>query len=113
MFPDDDSSRGLPVNAVRRSPMSLTTPCSKRRNAPTGTMTMGPGIEAPFTWYWKRPHMLRVEFTLQGQTGIQAFDGTTGWMYMPFMGKTEPEKMPDDLLSNVEDQSDFERFKKL
>lgn len=74
----------------------------------TGTMTMGPGIEAPFTWYWKRPNKLRVEFKIQGQTGIQAYDGTTGWMYMPFMGKTEPEKMPDDLLSSVEDQADFE-----
>jgi outer membrane lipoprotein-sorting protein len=74
----------------------------------TGTMTMGPGVDAPFTWYWKRPNKLRVEFTLQGQTGIQAYDGTTGWMYMPFMGKTEPEKMAEDLQSSVEDEADFE-----
>jgi outer membrane lipoprotein-sorting protein len=74
----------------------------------TGTMTMGPGIEAPFTWYWERPNKLRVEFVVQGQTGIQAYDGTTGWMYLPFMGKTEPEKMADEQLKEMEDQADFE-----
>jgi outer membrane lipoprotein-sorting protein len=74
----------------------------------TGTMTMGPGVEAPFTWYWKRPNKLRVEFTVQGQTGVQAYDGTTAWMYLPFMGKTEPEKMPDEQIKNMEDQADFE-----
>jgi outer membrane lipoprotein-sorting protein len=74
----------------------------------TGTMTMGQGIEAPFTWYWVRPNKLRVEFTVQGQTGIQAYDGTSGWMYMPFMGKAEPEKMPDEMANEMEEQADFE-----
>lgn len=74
----------------------------------TGTMTVGPGVEAPLTFYWKRPNKVRTEFTVQGKTGIQAFDGTTGWMYLPFMGKTEPEKMPEDLTKSVEDEADFE-----
>lgn len=74
----------------------------------TGTMTMGEGMEAPFTWYWKRPNKLRTEFTMQGMTGIQAFDGTTGWMVMPFMGKTDPEKMPDDVLKNIAEEADFD-----
>ncbi len=73
-----------------------------------GTMTMGQGMEAPFTWYWKRPDKLRVEFTIQGQTGIQAFDGETGWMYLPFMGKTEPEKLPDEMVKQLAAQADFE-----
>jgi outer membrane lipoprotein-sorting protein len=74
----------------------------------TGTITMGEGMEAPLTWYWKRPNKLRSEFTFQGMTGISAYDGTTGWMVMPFMGKTEPEKMPDDQVKAIAAQADFE-----
>lgn len=74
----------------------------------TGRMTAGPGVEAPFTWEWKRPNKLRLEFTVQGMTGIQAYDGTTGWMVMPFMGKTDPEKLPEEEQKLVEEQADFE-----
>jgi len=74
----------------------------------SGTMTVGPGVEAPFTWYWVRPNKMRMEFTVQGQTGVQAFDGTIGWMYLPFMGKAEPEKMPDELIKQLDQQADFE-----
>jgi outer membrane lipoprotein-sorting protein len=74
----------------------------------TGKMEMGGGMEAPFTYYWQRPNKMRNEFTIQGKTGVQAFDGETGWMFMPFMGKTEAEKMPDELSKNMEDEADFE-----
>lgn len=73
-----------------------------------GTMTMGGGqMEAPFTWMWKAPDNLRLEFTFQGMTGIQAYDGENGWMVMPFMGKTEPEAMPAEQVKVMEDQADF------
>jgi len=73
-----------------------------------GTMTMGGGqMEAPFTWTWKAPNKLRLEFTFQGMTGIQAFDGESGWMVMPFMGKTDPEAMPAEQVKEFEDQADF------
>jgi outer membrane lipoprotein-sorting protein len=72
-----------------------------------GTMTMGPGMEAPFTMEWKAPNHLRLEFTIQGQTGVQAYDGTTAWMYMPFMGKTEPEKMAPEQTADMEQQADM------
>jgi outer membrane lipoprotein-sorting protein len=74
----------------------------------TGKMTMGQGMEAPFLWQWKRPNKLRLEFTIQGMTGVQAYDGTTGWMLMPFMGKTEPEKMSQEDADNVKEQADFD-----
>ncbi len=74
----------------------------------TGRMTLGPDGEAPFVWKWKRPSMLRMEFTVQGMTGIQAFDGKGGWMVMPFLGKKDPEAMSDDDIKEVEDQADFE-----
>jgi outer membrane lipoprotein-sorting protein len=60
-----------------------------------GSMQAG-GIQAPLVMYEKRPQMQRVEFTYQGMTGIQAFDGQTGWMIMPFAGSTEPETMPEE-----------------
>ena len=73
----------------------------------TGTMTMGPGMEAPFVWEWKAPDKVRMEFTVEGMTGIQAFDGETAWMVMPFMGRTAPERMGDEEREMIEDQADF------
>ena len=74
----------------------------------TGTMQMGPGMEAPFTVYSLRPDKQRLEFTFQGMTGIQAINGDKAWMFMPFMGKTEPEVMPDELAKQMKDQLDIE-----
>lgn len=74
----------------------------------TGRMNMGGGMEAPFVVEYKRPSKVRVEFTMQGMTGTQAYDGATGWFVMPFMGKNDPEKMSDDQLSMVKEQADFD-----
>jgi hypothetical protein len=74
----------------------------------TGKMVMGQGMEAPFTLEMVRPKKMRMEFTFQGMTGIQAYDGASGWAVMPFMGKKEPEPVAGDDLKNMEDQADFE-----
>jgi outer membrane lipoprotein-sorting protein len=73
----------------------------------TGKMKMGP-MEAPFTAVKKRPDNFRFEFTIQGMTGIQAYDGTTGWMVMPFMGKKDPEALSADMLKEIKDEADFD-----
>lgn len=73
----------------------------------TGKMKMGP-MEAPFMVSKKRPENFRLEFTIQGMTGIQAYDGSTGWMVMPFMGKKEPEQMSADMLKEFKDEADFD-----
>lgn len=52
------------------------------------------GMEAPFTMVAARPGKARMEFTFQGMTGIQATDGETAWMLMPFMGQTTAQEMP-------------------
>jgi outer membrane lipoprotein-sorting protein len=65
----------------------------------TGKMAMGEGIEAPATMLQKRPDMVRQEFTFQGMTGVQAYDGETAWMHMPFMGQAAPELMPQEMAS--------------
>ena len=72
-----------------------------------GKLSMG-GMEAAFSMSKKRPEMVKMEFTIQGMTGVQAYDGTTGWMVMPFMGKKDPEAMTGDMLKEVKDQADFD-----
>ncbi len=74
----------------------------------SGKTVVGGGMEMPMRMEFKRPDKLRVEFTVQGMTGIQAFDGEAGWFVMPFMGRTEPEKMPPDQVDAIRDQADFD-----
>ena len=74
----------------------------------TGHMTLGQGMEAAFTRLSKRPNLQRLDFTLQGMTGTQAYDGQTAWMFMPFMGQTAPEVMPADLAKNMDEEADFD-----
>ena len=74
----------------------------------TGNMAMGPGMEVPFSMVFKRPLHMRLEFTMQGMTAIQAYDGETAWSVMPFMGKTEPEVMAEDQAKNIKEQADFD-----
>jgi len=63
--------------------------------------------EVPATITWKRPDKVRMEFTLQGMTGIQAYDGATAWMVMPFLGKNDPEEMTGDDLKDIIEQADL------
>jgi outer membrane lipoprotein-sorting protein len=74
----------------------------------TGKMVMGGGMEAPLTIEFRRPEKMRMEFTFQGMTGTQAYDGESGWFIMPFTGKTDPEKMPPDMVKEIKRQADFE-----
>ena len=73
----------------------------------TGKMKFGP-IEAPFTISKARPENVRIEFTVQGMTGAQAYDGKTGWAVMPFMGKKDPEKMSEDQVKDIKEEADFD-----
>jgi outer membrane lipoprotein-sorting protein len=74
----------------------------------SGKMTMGGGMEAPVVREMARPNKLRMEFTFQGMTGVQAYDGKIGWIVMPFMGKKDPEPMSSDDLKQVEDEADID-----
>jgi outer membrane lipoprotein-sorting protein len=73
----------------------------------TGKMNIGP-MELPLTMVKKRPSMMKIELTLQGMTGVQAYDGSSGWMVMPFLGKKDPEAMSGDELSMAREQADFD-----
>jgi outer membrane lipoprotein-sorting protein len=73
-----------------------------------GRMVMGP-MEAPLVIVMKRPDQVRVEFTLQGMTAISAYDGTSGWAIMPFMGKKDAEPIAADELKELQDEADMDR----
>jgi outer membrane lipoprotein-sorting protein len=73
----------------------------------TGKLKMGP-MEAPFVMLRSRPEKMKMEFTIQGMTGIQAYDGTSGWSVMPFMGKKEPEAMTADVMKEFKEMADFD-----
>ncbi|NOZ94709.1 MAG: hypothetical protein GXP47_08230 [Acidobacteria bacterium] len=74
----------------------------------TGKVHMPNGMEAPLVWEWKRPNKLRSEVTIQGMKLVQAFDGTTAWMIMPFRGNTDPQEMPKEQAQRMEEQADFD-----
>ncbi len=74
----------------------------------TATMAMGPGMEAPGVLIQKRPEFARLEFTVQGLTAIQAYDGKNAWQVMPFMGKKDPELMSADEAKEVQEMGDID-----
>jgi hypothetical protein len=71
----------------------------------TGKMLVNQGqVQFAFAQTKKRPAAVRNEYTLQGMTIVQAYDGNEGWKISPFQGRKDPEKMSaDDLKSLMED----------
>jgi outer membrane lipoprotein-sorting protein len=74
----------------------------------TGKLTAHGGLEAPYVVVKKRPDKLRMEFIVQGLTGITAYDGQTGWSLMPFMGSKDPQKMTEDQTKDMVEEADFD-----
>jgi outer membrane lipoprotein-sorting protein len=74
----------------------------------SGKMTVGPGMEAPIVLVKKRPDEVRMDFTIQGMTGTQAYDGKNGWALMPFQGKKDAEPLGEDDLKEMQNEADFD-----
>lgn len=72
----------------------------------TGKMSMGP-MEMPMQLEAREPGQIRMEFTMQGMTAIQAYDGKQAWQIMPFMGKPDPEAMGPDEAKQIKDNGDI------
>ena len=67
----------------------------------TGKFIGGGGFEAIIVQENKRPNLVREEFSLQGMTGINAYDGKTGWKIDPFQGKKDPESLSEDEMHGI------------
>ena len=66
------------------------------------------GINAEVGQEQKRPDMIRQNFTLQGMTQVQAYDGNAAWQIQPFGGKKDPELMGDDDSRDLIEQADID-----
>jgi hypothetical protein len=74
----------------------------------TGKFTGGGGFEAVVIQENKRGNMVRQEFSLQGMTGINAYDGKTGWKIEPWGGKKDPEALGEEEMKSIVEDSDFD-----
>ena len=74
----------------------------------TGKFTGGGGFEAVVIQENKRPQMARQEFKIQGMTGVNAYDGKTGWKIEPWQGKKDAEPLGEDELKQIQVNADFD-----
>lgn len=75
----------------------------------TGKNTLAAmGMETGFSLYQSRPNNIRVEADFAGSKIIQTYNGTTGWMYAPAMGITQPQEMGTNELQSILSQAEFE-----
>jgi outer membrane lipoprotein-sorting protein len=66
------------------------------------------GLEFPGKMDLKRPGRIRMEMTIQGKTMVQAYDGKTTWMIMPFLGSPDAQTMSADEAKEVIEQADLD-----
>jgi outer membrane lipoprotein-sorting protein len=74
----------------------------------TGKSTSGGGFEAVIIEENKRPNLVRQEFVLQGMTGVNAFDGKTGWKIEPWQGKKDAEPLGEEEMKQIVEAADFD-----
>ena len=74
----------------------------------SGKIVAGGGFEIPTVQENKRPNMFRQEISLQGLTGVIAYNGNTGWKVEPFQGKKDPEPLGEEELKQAVEESDFD-----
>lgn len=74
----------------------------------TGRFTGGGGFEAAVVEESKRPSSVRQEFSLQAMTGVNAYDGHTGWKIEPWQGKKDPEALSEEEMRDILEESDFD-----
>ena len=73
-----------------------------------GKFTGGGGFEAVMGEENKRPNLVRQEFSLQGLTGVTAYDGKTGWKIEPWNGKKDAEPLSESEMKEILEDSDFD-----
>ena len=74
----------------------------------TGKFTGGGGFEATIVEENKRPNLVRQEFSLQGMTQINAYDGRAGWKIEPWQGKKDVEPLGEEEMKQILEDSDLD-----
>lgn len=73
-----------------------------------GKYTGDGGFEAQYIQENRRPEFVREDFILQGMTGIDVWDGKSGWKIDPFQGKKDAESLSEDELHGMQLDADFD-----
>jgi photosystem II stability/assembly factor-like uncharacterized protein len=73
-----------------------------------GKVNMGGGFEAVILRENKRPDMVRQEFSLQGMTAVNAYDGQNGWKIEPWQGKKDAESLGEEEIRAIVEDADFD-----
>jgi len=58
-----------------------------------GTQRIGGGQDAKVETWAAAPEAFRGEFSMQGMTAVQAWDGQEAWSISPFGGRRDPQKV--------------------
>lgn len=74
----------------------------------TGKFTGGGGFEAQLVEENKRPNLVRQEFSIQGMTGVTAYDGRAGWKIEPWNGKKDAEPLGEEEMKGIVEDSDLD-----
>ncbi|HET6892844.1 MAG TPA: hypothetical protein VFH31_17195 [Pyrinomonadaceae bacterium] len=73
-----------------------------------GKFTGGGGFEAAIVEENKRNNLVRQEFSLQGMTQINAYDGKQGWKIEPWQGKKDVEPLGEEEMKQIVEDADFD-----
>jgi hypothetical protein len=68
----------------------------------------GGSFELAYSEVIKRPGMVRAEYTAQGLTAVQVWNGKEGWQIAPFQGRKDPERQSRDDSKGLIDDSDID-----
>lgn len=68
----------------------------------------GSTLQQEWAMVQKRPGHFRSELTLQGLTGVQAYDGREGWSVQPFGGRRDPERLSADDAKSLAQNADID-----
>src|ERR1051325_3917671 len=74
----------------------------------TGKFSGGGGFEAVVKNENKGPNKVREEVIFGGMTGVNAYDGTTGWKIEPWQGKKDPETLSEDETKGIVEDAEFD-----
>ena len=74
----------------------------------SGKYIGGGGFEAVILQENKRAASVREEFSLQGMTAINAYDGKAGWKIEPWNGKKDAEALGEEEMKSIVEDADFD-----
>ena len=65
-------------------------------------------LEVPFRMDLKRGRKTRLEIDFAGQTAVQIYDGTSGWLKRPYLNRTDYQPYSPEQAKVAADQSDLD-----